>query len=141
MRHRRNGFTSFMKKLDGVEEHDYFSETAGFGSWFHSGYECVLELLRGNICWATYLDRLDNICNSERVDAYYIRGEVAQLNIPSRTLGVYVTDQSAYDKAIKYFRLYQASQQQENVSTITDGSVSSSGSSHYYNAEYRPLGR
>lgn len=131
MRTRHNGFTSFMKKLDGETNDDYFSETAGFGGRLHQGYECSLELLRGDICWGTYFQRLGSFSLAERHDMYFLRREVLGITIPSCSMGVYVTDRSFYRQAVEYLRQHQTSEQQDEFPAVADGPVSNSSSDYY----------
>jgi len=105
-----------MKKLDGETNDDYFFETAGLGGRFHSGYEWLLELLRGDICWGTYFSRLPSLSYQERHDMYIIRREVLGIVTPPYSMGVYVTDRSLYREAVEYLRQHQASEQQATVS-------------------------
>jgi len=124
MRKRHNGFTSFMKKLDGETNNDNFSETEGLGIRVHQGYECLLELLRGDICWNTYFSRFNSLSFTERHDMYYLRKSILGLDIPSISMGVYIRDRSYYREAVEYLRQHQASEQQETVSADTNGPLS-----------------
>lgn len=122
MRQRHNGFTNFMRKLEG-DNYDNILQEEGLGFRVHKGYECLLELLQSRICFSTYVERVNQCSSTERREAYNLRKRIG-LDFPSGTLGVYVEDRSFYDKAVEYLREHQASERQEGVSTVTDGPVS-----------------
>lgn len=118
MRHKRNGFTNFMQKLDGVKDDDNFSETEGLGSELYQRYGILLGVLRGYICWGTYLGRMLHLSTEERHYCWEIRRASGITNIPSDPVGVYFSDGGcAYRKAVEYIREHFSGEQQDGFST------------------------
>ena|SRR6056297_2065193 len=118
MRQKTNGFTNFMKKLEGKND-DNILQAEGLGFRVHQGYECLLEFLQSRICLSTYVERIHQCSYEERHDAYNLRKRIG-LDFPSNTLGVYVTDRSYYFKAVEYLREHQTSEQQAGVQGTAD---------------------
>jgi hypothetical protein len=124
MRKRHNGFTNFMRKLEGETNNDNFSETEGLGSELYSRYGLLLGVLRGERSWSSYMQEIMGCSIEERRACYTLR-KYLRINIPSYPLGVYFSDGgSAYRKAIEYLREHQESEQQERVSSGTHRPVS-----------------
>lgn len=132
MRQKRNGFTSFMKKLDGDKDYDYIPETTGIGGELYQRYECLLELLRGAYCWSEYLERVEQLRYSERMACYRLRMLTLGLRIPYDTVGVYVTDRSYYRQAIEYLREYQESERQAELQGASNERMFISNTSDVY---------
>ena len=105
MRHKRNGFTNFMQKLDGVKDDDNFFETEGLGSELYQRYGLLLGVLRGEVCWGTYLEWVQHRSYPERQNLHRIRRAAGVRWLPSNPMGVYFADGGcAYRKAIEYIR-------------------------------------
>lgn len=132
MRQRLNGFTSFMKKLDGDKDYDYIPETTGIGGELYQRYECLLELLRGAISWGEYLERINQLRYKEGMACYRLRKDILGLDIPYSQVGVYVTDRCYYRQAIKYLREYQESERQAELPRGFNTRVSLSDTSDVY---------
>lgn len=131
MRKRQNGFTKFMRKLEGETNNDNFSETEGLGSELYQRYEWLFKLLRSEHCWGTYFQGMRKFSFAQRNDWAVLRDRIG-LDVPSRSMGVYVTDRSFYRKAIEYLREYQDREQQERVSPTVHGPVSLSDTDNVY---------
>lgn len=141
MRKRHNGFTSFMKKQDGVTEDDHIFAAEGIGRELYQRHECLLELLRAEYDWSTYVQRVVCLSGEERYACRDLRLYLGLL-IPFDKVGVYVDDRTFYRKAIEYLREYQAREQQTRVSSGVDESNYIGYSPDYYIIDdYVPLGR
>lgn len=115
MRQRNNGFVKFMKKLDGrTTEDDNILETKGPWSGVYQRYECLLELLSGEYCWGTYVDRVRQLSYEERRDCRDLRRYLGG-HVPSPSVGVYVRDRSLLRQAIEYIRSHHEGEQQDEV--------------------------
>jgi|SRR6056297_676003 len=125
MRQRHNGFTNFMKKLEGKNDDNIFEEE-GPGFRVHQGYECLLELLQSRISFSTYVERAHQCSFTERLDAYNLRERIG-LDVPLDSMGVYIEDRSFYFKAVEYLREHQESEQQAGV----QGTAYARGSDSY----------
>lgn len=116
MRQRNNGFVKFMKKLDGrITEDDNILETKGPWSGVYQRYECLLELLSGEYCWGTYVDRVQQLSREKRLACRELRCHLG-LFIPSNPLGVYVEDRRFLEQAVEYIRRHHEGEQQDDVS-------------------------
>lgn len=116
MRQRNNGFVKFMKKLDGrTTEDDNIFETTGSWGGVYQRYECLLELLSGEYCWRTYMDRVLQLSTPERRACKELRNYLG-LHVPPNPLGVHIRDRSILEQAVEYIRSHHEGGQQDEVS-------------------------
>lgn len=118
MRQRPNGFTQFVRKLDGVKDNDDVSSTHVLGSELPSWTHILLQFLRAEVDWSTYMHEIDRRISSrdreKRQALYTAREAMAGVGIHVDPVGLHVTNPSAYREAIEYLRSHPACQRQDD---------------------------
>lgn len=133
MLNKHKGFARFMRQLDGKGEttDDYFSSTESLGRRLSEGAMFLVQFMRAECSWSTYLSEIRGFSLEERSTLVYARTEVAGVHELTREVGLHIENPSAYRKAIEYLLSHPACQRQTRDEGITEFERTGSNTEDY----------